>query len=99
MERVLGRAEVRKVFRVSRLGLVAGSMVVEGVIERNAKARVYRDDELVFEGRVVSLKRFQDDVKEVAENFECGIGLSGFDDLQESDVIEAFVVEEKARIV
>ena len=99
VERVLGRAEVRKVFRVSRLGLVAGSMVVEGVIERNAKARVYRDDELVFEGRVVSLKRFQDDVKEVAENFECGIGLSGFDNLQESDVIEAFVVEEKARIV
>jgi translation initiation factor IF-2 len=99
VERVLGRAEVRKVFRVSRLGLVAGSMVVQGVMERNANARVYRDDEMVFEGKIRSLKRFQDDVKEVAENFECGIGLSGFDSLQESDVIEAFVVEEKARIV
>jgi translation initiation factor IF-2 len=99
VERVLGKAEVRKVFRVSKLGLVAGSMVVEGVIERNASARVYRGDEVVFEGRIISLKRFQDDVREVAENFECGIGLSGFDALTESDIIEAFVVEERARVV
>jgi translation initiation factor IF-2 len=99
VERVLGKAEVRKVFRVSKMGLVAGSMVVEGVIERNASARVFRGEELMFEGKVVSLKRFQDDVKEVAENFECGIGLSGFDTLQEGDVIEAFVVEERARVV
>jgi translation initiation factor IF-2 len=99
VERVLGKAEVRKIFRASRMGLVAGSMVVEGTIERNANARVYRGDEVVFEGRIVSLKRFKDDVREVSENFECGIGLSGFDALQESDVIEAFVVEEKARVV
>jgi len=99
VERVLGKAEVRKVFRVSKLGLVAGSMVVEGVIERNASARVFRGDEVVFEGRIISLKRFQDDVREVAENFECGIGLSGFDALTESDIIEAFVVEERARVV
>jgi translation initiation factor IF-2 len=99
IERVLGKAEVRKIFRVSKLGLIAGSMVTEGTIERNAKARVFRGEDMVFEGRIASLKRFQDDVKEVAENFECGIGLSGFDTLQESDVIEAFVVEEKARVV
>jgi translation initiation factor IF-2 len=99
VERVLGRAEVRKVFRVSKLGLVAGSMVVEGTIERNASARVYRGEDVVFEGRIISLKRFQDDVREVTENFECGIGLSGFDALAESDVIEAFVVEERARVV
>jgi translation initiation factor IF-2 len=99
VERVLGKAEVRKIFRASRMGLVAGSMVTEGTIERNANARVYRGDEVVFEGKIVSLKRFKDDVKEVSENFECGIGLSGFDTLQESDVIEAFVVEEKARVV
>ena len=99
IERVLGKAEVRKVFRASRLGIVAGSMVVEGVIERNASARVYRGEDVVFEGKIASLKRFKDDVKEVAENFECGIGLSGYDNIEVSDVIEAFVVEEKARIV
>jgi translation initiation factor IF-2 len=99
VERTLGKAEVRKIFRASRMGLVAGSMVVAGTIERNANARVYRGEDVVFEGKIVSLKRFQDDVKEVAENFECGIGLSGFDTIQESDIIEAFVVEEKARVV
>jgi translation initiation factor IF-2 len=97
-ERVLGKAQVRKIFRVSKLGLIAGSMVTEGTITRNANARVYRGEDVVFEGRIASLKRFQEDVREVAENFECGIGLSGFDTLQESDVIEAFVVEEKARV-
>jgi len=99
VERVLGRAEVRRVFRVSKLGLVAGSMVTEGVIERSANARVFRGEEMVFDGKIISLKRFQDDVREVQVNFECGIGLSGFEDLQESDVIEAYVVEERARVV
>ncbi len=99
VERVLGRAEVRKIFRVSKLGTIAGCMVVEGNIQRNASARVIRNGEVVSKGKIGSLKRFQDDVREVAQNFECGIGVSGFDDFIERDLIEAFVVEEKARVV
>ncbi len=98
VERVLGRAEVRKLFRVTRLGTIAGSMVVEGSIVRNANARVLRDGELIFTGKIASLKRFQDDAREVNQNFECGIGLAGFDNLIERDIIEAYVVEEKARV-
>jgi translation initiation factor IF-2 len=97
-ERVLGRAEVRKLFKVSRTGTIAGCMVVDGTVTRNAQVRVLRDEEVVFTGRLASLKRFQDDVKEVAQNFECGIWVQGFDALQEGDIIEAFVVEEKARV-
>jgi translation initiation factor IF-2 len=97
-ERILGRAEVRKIFRVTRLGTIAGCMVTDGTITRNANARVLRSDEVVFTGKIVSLKRFQDDAREVTQNFECGIGV-GYDDLVEGDIIEAFVVEEKARVV
>jgi translation initiation factor IF-2 len=99
VERVLGRAEVRQLFRVSRLGTIAGSMVLEGSIPRNANARVLRESETIFDGKIGSLKRFKEDVREVAENFECGIGMDGFDDLIVGDVIEAYVVEEKARVV
>jgi translation initiation factor IF-2 len=99
VERVLGRAEVRKIFRVSKLGTIAGCMVVEGLIQRNASARVIRNGEVIAKGKISSLKRFQDDAREVAQNFECGIGVSGFDDFIERDIIEAFVVEEKARVV
>ncbi len=97
-ERVLGRAEVRKLFRVTRLGTIAGCMVTDGTITRNASARVLRNEEVIFTGKIVSLKRFQDDAREVTQNFECGIGV-GYDDLVEGDIIEAFVVEEKARVV
>jgi translation initiation factor IF-2 len=99
VERVLGRAEVRKLFRVSKLGTIAGCMVVEGTMQRNANARVLRGAEVVAKGKISSLKRFQEDVREVAQNFECGVGVSGFDDFIEHDQIEAFVVEEKARVV
>jgi translation initiation factor IF-2 len=99
VERVLGRAEVRKLFRVAKLGTIAGSMVVEGTVQRNASARIIRDGEVVGTGKISSLKRFQDDVREVAQNFECGIGIAGFDEFVERDVIEAFVVEEKSRVV
>jgi len=99
VERVLGRAEVRKLFRVSKLGTIAGCMVVEGTLQRNASARVLRAGEVIAKGKISSLKRFQEDVREVAQNFECGIGVSGFDDFIEGDIIEAFVVEEKARVV
>ncbi len=98
VERVLGRAEVRALFRVPKLGVVAGSMVVQGQMVRNARARVLRDGEVIHDGRIVSLKRFKDDVREVQENFECGIGV-GFDGIAEGDVIEAYTVEEKTRAV
>jgi len=98
VERVLGRAEVRKLFRVARLGTIAGSMVIDGQIVRSASIRVLRNEEVIFKGKIASLKRFQDDVREVATNFECGIGLQGFDDLIEGDIIEAYVVEEKVRV-
>ena len=98
VERVLGRAEVRKLFRSAKLGTIAGCMVVEGTIQRNASARVLRGGDIIGQGKISSLKRFQDDVREVAQNFECGIGVSGVDELSERDLIEAFVVEEKARV-
>ena len=71
----------------------------DGTISRNAAVRVRRGEEVIHEGKISSLKRFQDDVREVAENFECGIGIAGFDTLQEGDIVEAYVVEEKARVV
>jgi translation initiation factor IF-2 len=98
VERKLGQAEVRKIFRISRTGVIAGCMVIDGTIARSAQVRVLRGGEVLFTGRIASLKRFQDDVREVAQNFECGIGVQGFDDLLEGDILEAFVVEEKARV-
>jgi len=97
VERVLGKAEVRQLFKVSKLGTIAGSMVIEGSITRSANARVLRNGEVIHDGKITSLKRFQDDAKEVLENFECGIGV-GYDDLVENDIIEAYVIEEKVRV-
>ncbi|HKA25373.1 MAG TPA: translation initiation factor IF-2, partial [Candidatus Eisenbacteria bacterium] len=96
-EVVLGSAEVRRVFEISRTGRIAGCMVVAGNIPRSARVRLIRNQDVLWEGRLGSLKRFKDDVREVAAGFECGIGLDGFDDLQEGDLIEAFQVEEVAR--
>jgi translation initiation factor IF-2 len=96
-ERVLGEAEVRALFRVPRLGVIAGSYVREGTIRRNARARLLRDGVVVYDGRVASLRRFKDDVTEVRDGFECGIGLENFQDLKEGDVIETYEVEEVAR--
>jgi translation initiation factor IF-2 len=93
----LGRAEVRALFRVPRLGVVAGCMVTHGSITRGALARLVRDGTIVYTGRVGSLRRFKDDVREVAEGFECGIGLENFQDVHEGDVIEAYEVREVAR--
>jgi len=98
VERVLGRAEVRKLYHVGKLGTIAGSMVIDGQIVRSANIRVLRKEEVIFNGKIASLKRFQDDVREVNTNFECGIGLQGFNNLIEHDIIEAFVVEEKVRV-
>lgn len=98
-EQILGEAEVRAVFKVPKVGQIAGCYVREGVIKRNAKARVIRDGVVIWEGSLLSLKRFKDDVREVNAGYECGIGLAGFQDLREGDIIEAFeVVEEKRHL-
>ncbi len=96
-EEELGRAEVREVFHVSRVGTVAGCMVIEGAIPRSAKVRLLRDNVVVWEGGLASLKRFKDDVSEVKHGFECGIGLERYQDIKVGDVIEAYRVVEVAR--
>ncbi|HSL67729.1 MAG TPA: translation initiation factor IF-2, partial [Actinomycetota bacterium] len=93
----LGQAEVRATFRVPRLGLVAGCYVTQGRLTRGARARLVRDGAVVYDGRIASLRRFKDDVREVAEGFECGVGLENFQDVKEGDVIEAYEVREVAR--
>jgi translation initiation factor IF-2 len=93
----LGRAEVRALFRVPKMGVVAGCMITHGTITRGALARLVRDGAIVYTGKVGSLRRFKDDVREVAEGFECGIGLENFQDVHEGDVIEAYEVREVAR--
>jgi len=95
-EVTLGRAEVRQVFKVSKVGTIVGCYVTSGKITRNAKARVIRDSAVVFDGEVESLRRFKDDVREVAEGFECGIQIAKFQDLKEGDVIEAYAMEQVA---
>jgi len=95
-EKMLGRAEVRMLFHISRLGAIAGCQVREGVIRRNASARVLRDNVVVYEGRVGSLRRIKEDVEEVTAGFECGIGLGRYQDIKEGDVIESFILEEVA---
>jgi translation initiation factor IF-2 len=92
-----GRVEVRKVFKLSRSGTVAGCFVVKGKITRNVLIDLIRNGDVVFEGKLSSLKRFKDDVREVMEGFECGITLSGFEDLKEGDIIEAYDIEKIAR--
>ncbi len=95
-EIVLGRAEVRNVFKVSKVGTVAGCAVVSGKVTRTCKVRLLRDSVVIFTGKVASLKRFKDDAKEVLQGYECGIGLENYNDVKEGDVIEAFIVEEVA---
>ena len=96
-ESILGEAEVLEIFKISRIGTIAGSIVREGTISRTAKLRVVRDGVPVYTGRPSSLKRFKDDVKEVREGLECGIGIENFNDIKVGDRIEAFVVEEVKR--
>jgi translation initiation factor IF-2 len=96
-EETLGEAEVRALFKVSRLGTIAGCMVTSGVIRRSAQARVIRDGTVIIETTISQLKRFKDDAREVAEGFECGILLDGFNDVKEGDIIEAFETREIER--
>ncbi|WP_281937978.1 translation initiation factor IF-2 [Paenibacillus tyrfis] len=92
-EVVIGHAEVRNIFKVSKVGTIAGCMVTDGKIVRSAEVRIVRSGIVVFEGKIDSLKRFKDDAKEVAQGYECGISLERFNDLKEGDTIEAFVME------
>lgn len=96
-EKVIGQAEVREIFKVSKIGTIAGSYVIEGKMTRDAGVRVIRDGVVIFEGNLDTLKRFKDDVKEVAQNYECGITVEKFNDLKVGDVIEAYVMEEVKR--
>jgi translation initiation factor IF-2 len=96
-ETVIGTAEVREVFKLSKSGVIAGCMVVSGAVPRSSKVRLLRDGVNVWDGRILSLRRFKDDVREVQNGFECGIGLEGMNDLKVGDIIEAYKVEELAR--
>ena len=95
-ENVIGRADVKEIFRVPRAGTVAGCYVTDGHLERNAKIRLLRDDVVVFDGKMASLRRFKDDVKEVQSGYECGIALEGFQDIKPGDVFEVYQMEEVA---
>ncbi len=94
VENVIGKAEVRQVFKLSKAGIVAGSMVLEGIVRRGAQTRIYRDKSLVWTGKIVGLKRFKEDVKEVKEGFDCGISLDGFNDVRDGDVLDVFEIKE-----
>ena len=96
-EKIIGQAEVRTTFKVSKIGTIAGSYVIEGKITRDSGIRLIREGVVVFEGEIDTLKRFKDDVKEVATNYECGITIKNFNDIKEGDIIEAFVMEEIER--
>ena len=96
-EVVTGHVEVRQTFKASGVGIIAGSYVTDGTVTRDAKVRLTRDGELLFEGPIASLKRFQDDVKEVRSGFECGIVLNGFSDIKEGDLMEAYIMKEVPR--
>ena len=93
-EALLGHAEVRQTIHVPNVGMIAGSYVQDGKITRASQIRVVRDGVVIFEDKIASLRRFKDDVKEVAEGYECGIGLTRFNDIKVGDVLEAFVMEE-----
>ena len=96
-ENVIGQVEIRQVFRISKVGAVAGCMVTSGVVKRNAMVRVLRNNVVLHTGELDSLKRFKDDVREVKEGFECGLNLKNFNDIQEGDQLEVFEIQEVAR--
>ncbi|NJM54219.1 MAG: translation initiation factor IF-2, partial [Blastocatellia bacterium] len=95
-ENILGKAVVQEVFKVPRVGSIAGSRVTDGVIKRQAKARLIRDGVVIWEGDIDSLRRFKEDANEVRQGFECGIGLKNYNDIKVNDEIEAFVIEKVA---
>ena len=96
-EKVIGTVEVRQTFKVSGVGTIAGGYVLTGKVERNAGVRVIRDDVVIHQGELASLKRFKDDVKEVAAGYECGLVFDKFNDIKEEDLVEIYVMEEVPR--
>ncbi|GAB6441565.1 MULTISPECIES: translation initiation factor IF-2 [Bacillus] len=96
-EKVIGQAEVRQTFKVTKVGTIAGCYVIDGKITRDSGVRIIRDGVVIFEGQLDTLKRFKDDVKEVAQNYECGITIERYNDLKEGDIIEAYIMEEVKR--
>ena len=96
-EKIIGHAEVRQIFHASAIGNIAGSYVLDGHIERGSRIRIYRGDEMIYEGELKSLKRFKDDVKEVKEGYECGLVFDGFDKIEELDRVEAYIMVEVPR--
>jgi len=98
VEAVLGAAEVRELFKVPRAGTIAGSYITEGQMVRGAKVRLLRSGVVIHTGEIDSLRRFKDDVREVNQGFECGIGIAGYNDIKEGDVVEAYEVKEVARL-
>jgi translation initiation factor IF-2 len=97
VEKYIGRAQVKDTFNVPKVGTIAGSSVIDGKIERGCNIRLLRSGKIVFDGKMSSLKRFKDDVKEVKNGFECGIGLDGYNDVKVDDIFEAYIMEEKKR--
>lgn len=97
IEKEQGRAEVREVFSIPKIGTIAGSFITEGKIQRNNSVRLVRDGKVIYTGKLSSLKRFKDDAREVAQGFECGIGIENYNDLKVGDIVEAFTIEEIAR--
>ena len=96
-EEILGTADIRQVFKVSKIGSIAGCMVTSGLVKRTARLRLLRDNVVIFTGELESLKRFKDDVREVKEGFECGLNIKNYNDIQENDVLEFFEIREVAR--
>ncbi|MFN7196725.1 MAG: translation initiation factor IF-2, partial [Hylemonella sp.] len=96
-EEVIGLAEIRQVFRISKVGAIAGCMVLSGVVRRTAQLRLLRNNVVIFTGELESLKRFKDDVREVKEGFECGLNIKGYSDIAVGDQIEFFEIKEIAR--
>ena len=97
-EKVIGQVEIRETFKVSKVGTIGGSYVTEGKITRDSGVRVIRDNIVIYEGKIATLKRFKDDVREVAKGYECGLMIEGYNDIQEGDIIEAYVMEEVKRV-
>ena len=95
-EKALGKAEVRQVFTIPKIGAIAGSHVSEGMIRRSAQVRLVRDSIQIYQGKISSLRRFKDDAREVQTGYECGIGIENFNDIKQGDIIEAYEIEEVA---
>ena len=93
-EQVMGRAEVRQTFHVPKIGMIAGSYVLDGKVERGAKVRVLREQVVVYDGKIGSLRRFKEDAKEVKAGFECGIGIDNFNDIKMNDILEVYELKE-----